>query len=44
MQESCTLLIFGVTGNLATQKLLPTLYHIEAAKRFDPASRVLGFG
>ncbi len=44
MQESCTLLIFGVTGNLATHKLLPALYHIEAAKRLDPASRVLGFG
>ncbi|MBK1724408.1 glucose-6-phosphate dehydrogenase [Thiocystis violacea] len=44
MQESCSLIIFGSTGNLATYKLLPALYHIEAAQRLDPASRILGFG
>lgn len=44
MTEPCTLVIFGSTGNLATHKLLPALYHIEAAGRLDPASRVLGFG
>ncbi len=44
MIEPCTLLIFGSTGNLATFKLLPALYHIEAAARLDPASRILGFG
>ncbi|NEX21909.1 glucose-6-phosphate dehydrogenase [Thiorhodococcus mannitoliphagus] len=44
MTEPCTLLIFGATGNLATHKLLPALYHIEAAGRLDSGSRILGFG
>jgi glucose-6-phosphate 1-dehydrogenase len=44
MMESCTLLIFGATGNLAAYKLLPALYHIEAAGRLSPESRVVGFG
>jgi glucose-6-phosphate 1-dehydrogenase len=44
MTESCSLVIFGATGNLATHKLLPALYHIEAAERLDPGTRILGFG
>ncbi|MBK1716381.1 glucose-6-phosphate dehydrogenase [Thiocystis violacea] len=44
MMEPCTILIFGSTGNLATYKLLPALYHIEAAGRLHPGSRILGFG
>ncbi|NEV61922.1 glucose-6-phosphate dehydrogenase [Thiorhodococcus minor] len=44
MSEPCSLIIFGATGNLATHKLLPALYHIEAAGRLDPGSRILGFG
>jgi glucose-6-phosphate 1-dehydrogenase len=44
MMESCTLLIFGATGNLAAYKLLPALYHIEAAGRLSAESRVVGFG
>jgi glucose-6-phosphate 1-dehydrogenase len=44
MLDPCTILIFGATGNLASHKLLPALYHIEAAERLHPASRILGFG
>ncbi|AFL72188.1 glucose-6-phosphate dehydrogenase [Thiocystis violascens] len=44
MLDPCTILIFGATGNLASHKLLPALYHIEAAERMHPASRILGFG
>ncbi|NOY67151.1 MAG: hypothetical protein GXP13_07055, partial [Gammaproteobacteria bacterium] len=31
MLESCTFIIFGATGNLARNKLLPALYHLEEA-------------
>ncbi len=44
MLEPCTMLIFGATGNLASHKLLPAIYHIEAAERLHPDSRILGFG
>lgn len=44
MTEPCTLIIFGATGNLAGIKLLPALYHLEAAGRLHPATRVLGLG
>jgi glucose-6-phosphate 1-dehydrogenase len=44
MLDPCTLLIFGATGNLARHKLLPALYHIEAAQRLHPDSRIVGFG
>lgn len=44
MLEPCTLVIFGATGNLANYKLLPALYHIEAAQQLHPATRILGFG
>lgn len=44
MMDPCTLLIFGATGNLAAYKLLPALYHLEAAGRLHAESRVVGFG
>jgi glucose-6-phosphate 1-dehydrogenase len=44
MLDPCTFVIFGATGNLASYKLLPALYHIEAAGRLGPESRLLGFG
>ena len=44
MSESCTLVIFGSTGNLAQIKLLPALYHLEQGGHLAPAMRVLGFG
>ncbi len=44
MLDPCTLVIFGSTGNLAVTKLLPALYHLEAAGRLHPQTRILGFG
>ncbi len=44
MIEPCSLVIFGSTGNLARNKLLPALYHLELAEKLAPSSRVLGFG
>ncbi|MBU0501143.1 MAG: glucose-6-phosphate dehydrogenase [Gammaproteobacteria bacterium] len=44
MTGPCTLVIFGATGNLAGIKLLPALYHLEAAGRLPEGLRILGFG
>jgi glucose-6-phosphate 1-dehydrogenase len=38
------LLLFGVTGDLATRKLLPALYRCHANGQFGPTARVLGIG
>lgn len=39
----CTFVIFGATGNLATNKLLPALYHLEAASRLSETLRIVAF-
>ena len=44
MTEAAVLVIFGATGNLARNKLLPALYHLEAGGHLPPATRILGFG
>lgn len=44
MQEPSTFVIFGCTGNLARIKLLPALYHLEAAGRLDAGLRIVGIG
>jgi len=44
MTEPCCLIIFGSTGNLATSKLLPALYHLEVAHRLHQDTRIIGFG
>ena len=44
MSEPCTFVIFGSTGNLARNKLLPALYHLDAANRLPSDMRVVGFG
>jgi glucose-6-phosphate 1-dehydrogenase len=44
MFESCTFVIFGATGNLAKRKLLPAIYHLEAAGRLPESMKVIGFG
>jgi len=41
---SSTIVIFGATGNLARNKLLPALYHLEAGGHLHPDSAVLGIG
>jgi glucose-6-phosphate 1-dehydrogenase len=44
MSPACTFAIFGVTGNLAREKLLPALYRLEQAQRLSPRLVVLGIG
>ena len=39
----CTFVIFGATGNLATNKLLPALYHLEAAGRLPESLNIVAF-
>jgi glucose-6-phosphate 1-dehydrogenase len=39
----CTFVIFGATGNLATNKLLPALYHLEAAGRLNESLSIVAF-
>ncbi|CAK0746149.1 Glucose-6-phosphate 1-dehydrogenase [Gammaproteobacteria bacterium] len=42
--ESCTLVILGATGNLASNKLLPALYRLEAVERLPTQLVITGFG
>jgi glucose-6-phosphate 1-dehydrogenase len=44
MAETCTLVIFGATGNLAQLKLIPALYHLEAAEMLPPTLRIVCSG
>lgn len=44
MSEPCTFVIFGATGNLSQNKLLPALYHLEEAGRLPDDMAVVGFG
>ena len=39
----CTFVIFGATGNLSTNKLLPALYHLEAAGRLTESLSIVAF-
>ena len=42
--EAVTIVIFGATGNLAHQKLIPALYQLEQAGELAAGTRVIGFG
>lgn len=42
--DPCTYVIFGATGNLSQVKLMPALFHLEAAGRLNPATRIVGVG
>ncbi len=44
MIEPCTFVIFGATGNLSQNKLLPALYHLEQAMRLPEGMTIVGFG
>lgn len=44
MIEPCTFVIFGATGNLSQNKLLPALYHLEAASRLPADTAIVCFG
>jgi glucose-6-phosphate 1-dehydrogenase len=39
----CSFVIFGATGNLASNKLLPALYRLEAARRLSNELRIVAF-
>ncbi len=39
----CSFVIFGATGNLASNKLLPALYRLEARKRLPPDLHFVAF-
>jgi glucose-6-phosphate 1-dehydrogenase len=40
----CHFVIFGATGNLATGKLLPSLYHLDASGRLSPEMTIIAVG
>ncbi|MDP1774472.1 MAG: glucose-6-phosphate dehydrogenase [Methylobacter sp.] len=42
--EPCTYTIFGATGNLSRIKLMPALYHLDAANRLPEGTRILAIG
>ncbi|MEK8088444.1 glucose-6-phosphate dehydrogenase [Thermithiobacillus plumbiphilus] len=44
IEGACHFVIFGSTGNLATKKLLPALYHLEQAGRLPPDLTFFAFG
>ncbi len=44
MVEPCTYVIFGATGNLSRLKLMPALYHLEAADRIPEGTIILAVG
>lgn len=44
MLEPCTFVIFGATGNLSRNKLLPALYHLEQAGRLPEQMTILSHG
>ena len=42
--EPCTFVIFGATGHLSRNKLMPALYHLEADNRIPDGSTILSLG
>jgi len=44
MTDPCTYVIFGATGNLSRVKLMPALYHLEAAGKLPQGTRILAMG
>src|SRR5690606_35009621 len=42
--EPCRFVIFGVTGDLASRKLLPSLYDLDSRGHLDGALRFVGLG
>ncbi|HZP93108.1 MAG TPA: hypothetical protein VFB20_09520 [Burkholderiales bacterium] len=41
--QPCSFVIFGATGHLATTKLLPALYHLEAAGHIPEVTTFIAF-
>jgi glucose-6-phosphate 1-dehydrogenase len=44
MNEACTYVIFGATGNLSRVKLMPALYHLEVANKIPEGTQILACG
>ncbi len=44
IEEPCTYVIFGATGNLSRLKLMPALYHLEVAGRLPEGTMILATG
>lgn len=42
--QSCTIVIFGATGDLSKKKLLPALYHLDAENRLTDDTRIICMG
>jgi glucose-6-phosphate 1-dehydrogenase len=42
--QSCTIIIFGATGDLAKKKLLPALYHLNLENRLTDDTRIICMG
>ena len=42
--DSCVMVIFGGTGDLASRKLLPALYNLACAKLLSPRFAIIGTG
>lgn len=42
--QSCTIIIFGATGDLAKKKLLPSLYHLNIESRLTDDTRIICMG
>ena len=42
--DPCTYVIFGATGNLSRVKLMPALYHLDAAGHLPEGTRILAIG
>ncbi|MGD8927056.1 MAG: glucose-6-phosphate dehydrogenase [Thioalkalispiraceae bacterium] len=41
--EPCTFIVFGATGHLSRNKLLPAMYHLEEAGRIPEATTIIGY-
>src|SRR5665213_840913 len=41
--DTCTIVIFGASGDLTARKLIPALYHLFKEKQMPPDFRVVGF-
>jgi len=44
LNEACTYVIFGATGNLSRVKLMPALYHLKMENRLAKGSKILAIG
>lgn len=42
--EPCAYVIFGSTGNLSRTKLMPALYHLDAARHLPEGTRIIAIG